>query len=85
MSSDRLPLRKAGDADVHPSDIPASDLNLGGTTSDSVITGKKDKPVKLEIRLPKSLRKSLRKEAEDRGISVDAVVVEALTQRRVRP
>ena len=85
MSNEQAPLRKAGDADLHPSGIPTSDLNLGGTTSDSVITGKKDKPVKLEIRLPKSLRKSLQKEAESRGISVDAVVVEALTQRRVRP
>ena len=83
MSGERAPLRKAGDADLHPSDIPASDLNLGGTTSDSVIS--KDKLVKLDVRLPKSLRKSLRREAEERGLSVDAIVVEALTHRRVRP
>ena len=83
MSGERAPLRKAGDADLHPSDIPASDLNLGGTTSDSVIS--KDKLVKLEVRLPKSLRKSLRREAVERGTSVDALVVEALIHRRVRP
>ena len=85
MTTDRAPLRKADDSDVHPAEIPDSDLRLGGTTADSVMTTKKDKLVKLEVRIPKSLRTRAREEAESRGMSVDALIVEALTQRRVRP
>lgn len=86
MSDDRAPLRKAGDDHLHPSALRAeeSTVHLGGTTSDALSAAGSDKPVKLEARIPKSLRKSLRKEAERRGVSVDQVVTEALLSRTIR-
>lgn len=82
----REPLRKAGDSDLHPSALhgEASALHLGGSTSDAISTAKGDKSVTLEIELPKTLRKSVRKEAKRRGVSVDQVVIEALQARTVR-
>ena len=95
MSTDDAPragLRKAPDADLHPSTpvgdsaIPADPSWLRGrsSTADSVGTPDKDKLVTLEVTLPKSLRKSVRQEAKRRGISVDEVVIEVLRDRPSR-
>lgn len=82
----RAGLRKADDADLHPSTPhPGSDpawVKGGNSTADSVGVPGKDKPVSLEVTVPKSLRKSVRQEAKRRGITVDEVVAEAL---RLRP
>lgn len=85
----RRPLRKAGDADVHPS-LPTADqaepslLRPGASTADAVVTADAEKPVTLEVTVPKSLRKSVRAEAKRRGVSVDEIVLEALRERTVR-
>ncbi len=87
--NDREPLRKAGDADVHPTtpfghgDEPGF-ARRGSTTSDAIGPPDKDKLVALAVQVPKSLRKAVRAEAERRGISVDEVVAEALRDRSVR-
>ena len=82
-------LRKAADADLHPStpqhgDSEPSFLRAGVSTADSVGKPGKDKPVTLEVTVPKSLRKALRLEAKRRDISVDEVVIEALQHRLPR-
>ena len=82
-------LAKAEDADLHPSTPVAeaaepSLLRAGLSTADSVGMPDKDKPVTLEVRIPKSLRKSVRAEAKRRGISVDDVVADALRERTQR-
>lgn len=82
-------LRKAADADVHPStpqhgEAEPSFLRAGVSTADSVGKPGKDKPVSLEVTLPKSLRKSVRQEAKRRGITVDEIVIEALQARLAR-
>ena len=85
----RPSLRKAGDADIHPSapgrvaDEPSL-LRRGATTADSIGSPDKDKLVDLGVRVPKSLRKSVRAEATRRGLTVDGVVAEALRDRSVR-
>lgn len=95
MTADETPrvgLRKAPDADLHPS-TPVGDtsaaadpswLRSRSSTADSVGTPDKDKLVTLELTLPKSLRKSVRQEAKRRGISVDEVIVEVLRDRPSR-
>jgi hypothetical protein len=85
---DRPGLRKAGDADVHPSTPPLTTddvplLRVGATTADAIGMPDKDKLVDLDVQIPKSLRKSVRQEAKRRGISPDHVVAEALRQRPV--
>lgn len=81
-----LGLRKAGDADLHPS-IPQSLhdepslLRRGATTADAIGMPDKDKLVDLKVQIPKSLRKSLRAEANRRGLTIDHVVTEALRER----
>jgi hypothetical protein len=85
----RPALRKAGDADLHPSTPPAtaaepSLLRRGATTADAVGMPDRDKLVDLGVQVPKSLRKSVRQEAERRGMTVDQVVAEALRDRAVR-
>ena len=82
-------LQKASDADVHPStpqyDATESALRRpGSSTADSLGAPDKDKLVTLEVRVPKSLRKAVRQEAERRGVSVDQVVTEALRNRPVQ-
>ena len=84
----RPALRKAADANVHPS-LPAvaeqshEDLSTraGASASDTMREPSKDKLVEITIELPKSLRKSLRKEAESRGMSVDALITQYLRNR----
>ncbi len=87
----RAGLRKAPDADLHPSTpVDAGHgpdpawLSGRSSTADSVGMPDKDKQVTLEITLPKSLRKAVRQEAKRRGVSVDDVVVEALRDRPSR-
>lgn len=87
----RAGLRKAPDADLHPSTPvdagPGPDpawLSGRSSTADSVGMPDKDKLVTLEITLPKSLRKAIRQEAKRRGVSVDDIVVDALRDRPSR-
>lgn len=82
-------LRKAADADLHPSTPVAgppepSLLRKGMNAADSVGGPDRDKLVDLGVRVPKSLRKVVRAEAKRRGITVDEVVAEALRDRTVR-
>jgi hypothetical protein len=82
-------LRKAGDSDVHPS-LPSVDstepslLRPGNSTADAVLGADADKPVTLEVTVPKWLRKSVRAEAKRRGVTVDEVVADALRERPTR-
>lgn len=85
----RAGLRKAGDADLHPStphvgpeDSPL--LRKGLNTADAVGAPDRDKLVDLGVQVPKSLRKLVRAEAKRRGITVDQLVAEALRDRTVR-
>lgn len=83
----RPPLRKAGDADVHPTAPAVEDARFGRpgmSTGDSVGAPDKDKLVDLGVQIPKSLRKSVRAEAERRDITVDQLVAEALRERSAR-
>ena len=84
----RLPLRKAGDADVHPTTpAPAEEpafLRRGATTADALGSPDKDRLVDLDVQVPKSLRKAVRQEADRRGITPDEVVAEALRDRTAR-
>lgn len=84
MPEQRPALRKAPDAAVHPivATTPIGDLGskAGATTADAV-KPKADKPVTLELAVPKSLRRTLRREAERRGMTVDDLVVALLRDR----
>jgi hypothetical protein len=82
-------LRKAPDADLHPStprvgDTEPSLLRRGMNAADSIGGPDRDKLVTLEVHIPKSLRKVVRAEAKRRGISVDELVAETLRDRTVR-
>ena len=81
------PLGKAPDAAIHPStpvlDEPAF-LRAGASTADALGSPDKDKLVDLGVQVPKSLRKSVRAEAERRGVTADQVVAEALRERTPR-
>lgn len=88
-STPRPGLRKAGDADLHPSTPQSaanepSFLRKGLNTADSVGPPDRDKLVDLGVKVPKSLRKSVRDEAKRRGMTVDDVVREALRGRSAR-
>lgn len=86
MTVSRSPLGKSGDAGLHPSAERAepSYLRRTATTADSVGAPDKDKLVDLGVRVPKSLRRSVRAEAERRKITVDDLVAEALRDRTPR-
>lgn len=86
---DRPSLHKAGDGNVHPSTPPATSedaslLRVGATTADAIGMPDRNRLVDLGVQIPKSLRKSVRQEAKRRGLSVDAVVAEALRTRPIR-
>jgi hypothetical protein len=88
-ASPRPTLRKAGDADLHPSTPlgtveEPSFLRKGLNTADAVGMPDRDKLVDLDVQVPKSLRKGVRAEAKRRGMTPDAVVAEALRDRDVR-
>ena len=74
VAPQRSALRKASDTDVHPStptvsaDLPSFNT---GNTGDSVLRGKSEKTVAIEVQIPKSLRKRLRTRAGELDISVD--------------
>lgn len=75
----RSALRKAPDTHVHPS-MPseAAAPPSFGNTGDSVLRGKPEKTVVLEVAIPKSVRKTLRSRAGDLDISVDELVTRLL-------
>ncbi|MFM8239942.1 MAG: hypothetical protein ACKOAW_06465 [Actinomycetota bacterium] len=50
----------------------------GKATSDALLGAPKDKLVDLDVRVPKSVRKRLRAEANARGLSPDAIVAAIL-------
>ena len=88
-SAGRKGLRKASDADLHPSTPSASVdepsyLRKGLNTADSVGSPDRDKLVDLGAKVPKSLRKSVRAEASRRGMTVNQVVAEVLRERPAR-
>ena len=85
----RPELRKASDADLHPSTPQGaieepSLLRRGSNTADSVGSPDRDKLVELSVKVPKSLRKLVRAEAKRRNMSVDELVAEALRERAGR-
>jgi LDH2 family malate/lactate/ureidoglycolate dehydrogenase len=87
--TDPAELRKAGDADLHPSTPPVfadqpPRLRKGSNTADSVGSPDRDKLVEVSVRVPKSLRKLVRAEAKRRGITLDQLVAEALRERTAR-
>lgn len=67
----RPALRKATDADVHPTTYLASP----NSTGDAVLGGKE---VEMTVRVPKKLRKELRRIAKMDGVTVDRVVTNAI-------
>lgn len=82
----RRALRKAPDSTVHPSlpqeeEVEDLQTKVGSATSDTLRPPKKDKLVRLSVQVPKSLRASLRAEAERRGMSVDQLVAALLRDR----
>jgi hypothetical protein len=66
----RPALRKAPDANVHPTTHVAS-----AHTGDAVLGGKK---VAIQTTIPKQLRKQLRRSAKSAGVSIDEFVTIAL-------
>ena len=88
----RPALRKAPDADVHPvaavptapTPAPRPELRpvvgIGGRTSDTLVarTPKTTKRSTLEVKVPKALLKSVKRQAKTRGDSLDDVVSTAL-------
>jgi hypothetical protein len=73
----RVALSRASDAVWHPTlprDVGERAPLNSGNTSDALLGPKEDKLVELSIEIPKSIRKALRTEAQDRGMSVDALV-----------
>ncbi|MDO9485753.1 MAG: hypothetical protein Q7K25_06800 [Actinomycetota bacterium] len=76
-STPRAALSRASDAVWHPTlprDVGERAPLNSGNTSDALLGPKEDKLVELTIEIPKSIRKALRVEAQDRGMSVDALV-----------
>ena len=73
----RPALGKATDAVVHPT-LPRDHEDRAplssGATSDALLGPKRDKLVELSIEVPKSIRKALKTEAEERGLSVDQLI-----------
>lgn len=78
----RPALRKAPDADVHPTTHVAASSLSSSSSSDAVLDGKE---VELTVRIPKKLRKQVKKVARDSKMSVDQIATMALAaevQRR---
>ena len=74
----RPALRKAADSDVHPTTYSPSP----NSTNDAVLGGKE---VEITVRIPKKLRKELRRIAKLDAVTVDQVVTNAVAtevQRR---
>lgn len=78
----RSALRKAPDADVHPTTHISASSFASASAADAVLTGKE---VELTIRIPKKLRKQVKKVARDGELSIDQIATIALAaevQRR---
>ena len=76
----RPALRKAADANIHPTTHHSL---TPATTGDAVLGGKE---VDLTVRVPKKLRKQLKKVASESGLTVDQIATIALAaevQRRI--
>ncbi len=76
----RPALRKAADADIHPT----THSPLSSATAGDAVLGGKD--VELTVRVPKKLRKQLKKVASKGGLTVDQIVTIAVAeevQRRI--
>ena len=66
----RPALRKAPDANVHPTTHVAS-----ANTGDAILEGKK---VAIQTTIPRRLRKQLRRSAKNAGVSIDEFITLAL-------
>jgi hypothetical protein len=79
MKERRPALKRASDADVHPT-LASGDLRRrkGLSTSDTLRDPRGEKSVTVEVTMPKALRKQLRSEAKSRGMSVSELIVTIL-------
>lgn len=75
---DPTPRRALRKADVPPAE-PAPNPLKARKGSSSVDAVKKQKSVSVKVKVPKDLRKRLKNEAKDLGISVDEVIARRLT------
>jgi predicted HicB family RNase H-like nuclease len=81
-STPRSALRKAPDADIHPTTHAAASSLSSASAADAVLSGKE---VELTIRIPKKLRKQVKKVARESELSIDQIATIALAaevQRR---
>lgn len=73
----RPALSRASDSVWHPT-LPREHEEraplTSGATSDALLGPKADKLVPLTLELPKSIRKALREDAEQRGLTVDQLI-----------
>jgi hypothetical protein len=76
MNERRPALKRAADAEVHPT-APGGDLRRrkGLSTSDTLRDPRGEKVVTVEVKMTKALRKQLRNEAKRRGVSVSELIV----------
>ena len=87
-STPRPALRKSGDSSVHPvlesgSSEPkriGQDAAKFGNVSDSVKRSRKDRLIEVSFTIPKSLRKKLKAEAKNQGITIDELVALRLSE-----
>jgi hypothetical protein len=87
-STPRPALRKSGDSSVHPvlengSSEPKPIGQEGakfGNVSDSVKPSRKDRLVEVSFTIPKSLRKKLKAEAKNQGVTIDELVAMRLSK-----
>lgn len=79
MNERRPALKRAADAEVHPT-LPTSDLRRrkGLSTSDTLRDPQGKKSVTVEVKMSKALRKELRTEAKRRGVNVSELIVAIL-------
>ena len=84
----RPALKRATDRGVHPVAPPADEVGaiavVAGRSTADAVSPKKDKLVDLGVKVPKSLRKALREEADRRGMTVDQLVQILLGDRATR-
>ena len=73
----RAALTRATDAVWHPT-LPREHEERAplssGSTSDAILGPKHDKLVELTVEVPKSIRKALRNDAIERGLTVDQLI-----------
>jgi hypothetical protein len=84
----RPALRKSGDSSVHPvlENGISEPKHIGqdaakfGNASDSVKRSRKERLVEVSFTIPKSLRKRLKAEAKNKGITIDELVAIRLSE-----